>query len=168
MRSAFWLTSDRHSLARRPLLGVALAALTLGLAIYAFDRDWATVALLSPLSDFQTLPRNWFGTGGQFLPSFLHALAISLLLIIALEPGPGGRLMICSAWCATALMLEVVQLDDVSASLIDAAQLHTTPPLLAPVENYARQGVFDLADMIATSLGCLAALVSAHIFRRRT
>jgi hypothetical protein len=157
------LLSGQANRDRPLLLAVAITALAAGLLIYAVDRDWATVAFLSPFADLQTEPQQWFGAAGKFLPSFLHACAICLLLILALEPRRSGSLLVCATWCVTALALEVIQLDRVYASLFAPLQAQAATGLLDPVESYARLGVFDPADMIATTLGCIAALVISQI-----
>jgi hypothetical protein len=151
----------------RPLLlGLAAAALGVGLSVYGLDRPWTSVAFLRPLAGWQAETLGWFGPAGLFLPSFCHALAISLLLIVALAPGNRGRCLACVGWFTVAAALESIQAEAVFTAVFAAADANAPLSLPDPLVDYARAGVFDPSDLLATGAGCLAAWAVSFIFRR--
>ena len=157
------------SVRRQTLLaGSALAALTLGIAVYLLDRDWHTVLFLAPLADFQPGRYDLFGSLGGVLPSFLHAYAISMLLAVALSPWPGSRLPACAAWFGVAGLLELLQ---AAASGPGGLLPHPGPAAGAAlpefIRGYAVSGRFDAADLWTTALGCAVTYSVVGILRTR-
>ena len=88
-----------------------LIALVLAMAVYIFDRDWSTVRFLAPLSAFQPGIGGWFGSLGNTLPSFLHAYAFALLVILALRPYRHATTVGALGWLTVAGILELLQID---------------------------------------------------------
>ena len=145
--------------------------LLLGMLVYLTDRS-ASHALLMPT--MPTMPRLdlWagrpvFGAIGQWLPSFVHPLAFSLLTVAALpaQSTPATpRYGVCAAWCAVNLLFELGQHAAIREPL--AAALLDLPGRTPPVRwlaSYFLHGTFDVGDLIAALLGALAAAVVLHL-----
>ena len=138
------------------LVALGGALLALGLLVYLADRP-AGHAMLLP-----AWPRlaadAWFGSVGEWLPSFVHPFAFSLLTVAALGPSPRPRYGVCVAWGAVNAAFELGQLPPVAAAI--AAALHDSVLPAAPsraLAAYFVHGRFDAADLAAVALGSLAA-----------
>ena len=140
------------------LIFTAVLALLLGTAVYFLGRDWTHSMLLAPFAGYQWARSTVFGAIGGCLPSLLHAYAITVLIIIALRPWPWTRPWVCLVWFTLASALEWLQSDAAAALFVAADRLLGDLPLLKYLESYAVQGQFDILDIIATGVGCLAAL----------
>lgn len=130
--------------------------LTIGILVYLADR---------PASQAMPLPAwprpgggPWFGALGQWLPSFIHPFAFSLLTAAALAPSARPRNGACAAWCAVNAAFELGQHPAVAAWLDAALRQSVLPPALGrPLAAYFLRGRFDLGDLVAVLLGGLAA-----------
>ncbi len=140
------------------LIFTAVAALLLGTAVYLLDREWANSLLLGPFVGSQWPRFGVFGVFGGFLPALLHAYAICVLILVALWPWPRTRPWVCLLWFSIASTLEWLQSDAADAWFFAGDRLPDNMPLLAYLESYAMQGQFDNIDLLATGVGCLAAL----------
>ncbi len=143
------------------LLGAA--ALLLGVLVYLTDRP-ALPAALSNLSPW--LARlQLFGAAGQWLPSFVHPLAFSLFTVAALPARAAPRYGVCAAWCAVNWVFEVGQHAAIKASLAVGLQdLLGHSPLVRWLGRYFLRGTFDVADLMATLGGALAAAALLFLF----
>jgi len=138
--------------------------LSIGFCVYLADRDPGHAMLLPPW------PRlgggALFGVLGQWLPSFVHPFAFSLLTAAALAPRPKPRYGACAAWCAVNAAFEFGQLTQIAA-WIDAV-LHTShlpPALTRPLADYFLRGRFDVGDLAALALGSLAAAAVLQLLK---
>ena len=136
----------------------AVAALLLGSAVYLLDRDWAGTMLLTPFIAYQWTTFAAFGDFGGLLPSLLHAYAIPVLIIAALRPWPWTRPWVCLLWFTIALILEWLQSDVGSAWFAANARLLHDIPFITYLDRYLFHGRFNCHNLIATGIGCLAAL----------
>ena len=110
-----------------------------------------------------TLPRLdlWaghpvFGAVGQWLPSFVHPMAFSLLTVATLpaQSAPATpRYGVCAAWCAVNLLFELGQHAAVREPLAAALQdlFGRTPPVRW-LASYFLRGTFDVGDLLAAVL----------------
>jgi hypothetical protein len=84
----------KKNVAELRLIVTAAFALLLGTSVYLLDRDWASVLFLAAIADRQPGALSVFGEFGYTLPSFLHAYAFALLIIVrppgALPDSPAG------------------------------------------------------------------------------
>lgn len=142
------------------LMFTAVAALLLGTAVYVLDRNWASAMFLKPFVDYQWPRSKVFGPLGGFLPALLHAYAISVIIVVALWPWPRTRVWVCLLWFVIASTLEWLQSDVGNAWLIGGESLaRGDVPLVAYFKSYTFQGQLDSLDLLATGVGCLAAMV---------
>lgn len=144
---------------RVALLGSAVLALILGTSIYLLDRDWASTLFLSSWAQWQDEPGEVFGALGLVLPSFFHAYAFALLLIMTLGRTTRARRFGASAWFAIAAVLELLQAGQVPAVVTGAEAAPVVTTLFNSLQHYVMSGHFDPGDLIAAGIGCLAAYV---------
>ena len=105
-------------------------------------------------SHYWALP---FPTGiGGALPSFLHVFAFSLLLGGLLACRKRGYLIICCAWLFTNLLFELGQRYPISASQV-IPKWFDGMFILQNMRDYFLNGTFDFFDLLASSVGAVAA-----------
>jgi hypothetical protein len=142
-------------------------ALVLGTAVYLFDRDWSMVRFLAPLSAWQPGTQGWLGPFGNSLPSFLHAYAFALLVILALRPYRHASAVGALGWLVVAGTLELLQADSFrdicSGTAGSLSNLHWLRVPGACLVN----GSFDTGDLWATALGCFLAWVASSFSELR-
>lgn len=135
---------------------VAAFALAAGTLVYLADRP-APPALFVGASALLAMG-PLFGTLGQWLPSFAHPFAFSLLTAAARPAGSPPAYGACWAWWAINVAFEIGQHPAVRAPL--AATIHD---LLGDawaghrLADYFIHGAFDVGDLVAVTLGALAA-----------
>jgi len=146
------------------LAALACLALAMGVLVYLADREPSHAALIPSVQVLAA--SHLFGTLGQWLPSFVHPFAFSLLAAAALPPRMARRYGACAAWCAVNVLFEIGQHPQVSAPLAHALQrwFGTTWPTRA-LANYFLRGTFDVGDILAAMLGALAAAGVLYLFR---
>lgn len=140
---------------------IASLSLALGITVYLTDRE-ASHAMLIP-----SIPGlaggNAFGSLGQWLPSFVHSLAFSLLTAAVLAPRSTPRYGACVAWAAINVAFEIGQHPLVSAHLAEALRGPLNGwPLVEPLARYFVRGTFDWGDIVAALLGAFVAGALLH------
>ncbi|HEX6259900.1 MAG TPA: hypothetical protein VFZ51_04535 [Woeseiaceae bacterium] len=145
------------------LIVTAAFALLLGTSVYLLDRDWGSVLFLTAFADQQPGELSLFGSLGHTLPSFLHAYAFALLIIVVLWRLPGTRAWSAVGWMAVAGALECLQADRFGALFSEHESFLAELPLANVLNAYIVNGHFDDGDLVATALGCLTAYVVARI-----
>lgn len=131
-----------------------------GVLVYLLDRPPGS-AWLVPSSWQHGASRQWFGPFGQWLPSFTHAFAFSLLTALCLPRRRGTLVGACAAWAAIDTLAELGQHPALSPALAEAlAHALGQGPLVAQTGRYFTRGVFDLGDVVAGLAGALAAYVA--------
>jgi len=144
---------------RTALLLLAGLALLLGLLVYLADRRAAGALLLPRFAALGSGPI--FGVIAQWLPSFIHPFAFSLLSAAAMrQPLAAPRTFYgaCAFWWAVNLAFELAQHPRFSAPLADALQSGLGQgAVTAAISRYLLHGRFDWGDIAALSAGALAA-----------
>lgn len=148
---------------RVALLSSILLALLVGTLVYIFDRDWASTRFLAPLADWQGDQSALFGALGQVLPSFCHAYAFALLLILMLGRSRYARQLGAAAWFAIAAGLELLQAERLQILLPEPTALPADSTLVNSIYTYLADGHFDPGDLLAAGLGCLVAFFVSSI-----
>ena len=148
--------------ARRVLLVLAgFAALGVGILVYAADRDIARSMLIPAGAALSVGPLA--GAFGQWLPSFVHPFAFSLFAAAARHPSAPPAYGACATWWLVNVAFETGQHPVVSASL--AAWLARAPDsgrFSRALSDYFARGTFDPVDLVAATLGALAAAAVLH------
>jgi hypothetical protein len=153
---AFGAECRHHPVARVAIAGIAMAV---GLLVYVTDRSNMHAWLIPMGPRHSSAPL--FGTLGQWLPSFVHPFAFSLLSSAVLPPKSTPAYGACAAWCAVNLLFELGQHRGVSTRV--AAALHSgfgSTLAVRSVAGYFTRGTFDVGDVAAVILGSLAAAVA--------
>jgi hypothetical protein len=139
---------------------ISLGFLTLfaGLLLYLLTRppDIYFVSFIkgADSSQYWALPLPT-GIGGA-LPSFLHVFAFSSLLGGLLGCRKTGYLMICCTWLFTNVLFELGQKIPISASQV-IPNWFEGMFILQNMRNYFLNGTFDFLDLLASSIGAMAA-----------
>jgi hypothetical protein len=138
------------------LIAFAAVALALGVLVYLTDRPPGTAALLPWAGTRSATPL--LGTIGRWLPSFAHVFAFALLTAATARPSTAPPYWACALWWAVDVVFEVVQAAPWKASVADVMRRCCgdgwLPSLFA---RYAELGTFDPGDLVAITVGALAA-----------
>jgi signal transduction histidine kinase len=145
----------------------AILALVTGISVYLFDRDWAATLFLAPFADRHFGQVGLFGALGGNLPSFLHAYAFALLLIILLGRSPFARCLGASLWFSIAAALECLQAGPVETLLYGSATAPAGTSVLGSIQAYIVNGHFDPGDLFAAALGCVAAYAVSSVLEEK-
>jgi len=138
--------------------GSALLALVAGSVVYVTDRDWASTTFLAPFAGLQPAASGFFGPLGFVLPSFLHAYAFALLLILALGPTRRAAVLGAGAWFVCAATLEILQAGPMQELLVPGELTNASFSPSSAFQTYIVNGRFDPGDVLASLLGCVTAL----------
>lgn len=145
-----------RSLIKPTLISLAILTLAVGIMVYLFDRPPFHAVLIPGKLSFNN--GSLFGALGNCLPSFVHPFAFSLLSAAIRAPSAAPAYGTCAAWWAVNVMFEIGQHRFIQQFVAERL-LPTLDPgwLLLPVTNYLLLGTFDFGDLLATTLGALAA-----------
>ena len=158
---------ERHAVKLAALNLSAILALAAGISVYLFDRDRASALFLAPFADSHVDHAGLFGVLGGNLPSFFHAYAFALLLIMLLGRIPHARHVGASLWFSIAAALECLQAARIEALLYDSTAVRTDPTILGSIQAYIANGHFDPGDLLAAGLGCVAAYAVSSVLEGR-
>jgi hypothetical protein len=146
------------------LTTVGSLGLALGALVYATDRDSTHVILFPTFATLATGPV--FGAVGQWLPSFIHPFAFSLLTSAAVRRSTSPAYGACAAWWAVNVVFELAQHPRLSERFAESVQgLFRQTWLSRALANYALRGSFHIDDLAAATAGALVAagvLALAH------
>jgi len=148
-------------------LYLGLAALALGVLVYALDRPAARTYFLPDDLDLPAQLHGSFGALGQHLPTFLHVLAFCLLTAALLRVGRRGALAISAGWLLVDGAFEIGQHPAVAPTLA-----RWTPawfdrvPVLDNTAGYFLAGRFDPLDLASIAAGAALALPLILVTRR--
>jgi hypothetical protein len=132
-----------------PLWAVSVLVFGLGALVYVWDRGVGTTLLLPSAFGHRSGEGLLFGALGGSLPSFAHAFAFTLLTAALLGRNARARWLAGGGWWLVDTLFELGQ----HPALKD--QLATFMP--GVIGAYFMHGTFDYFDLLATTLGVLAA-----------
>lgn len=125
------------------------AAARLALASIAF----AAGALLYDLARPATTTAYW----SLFAPSFIHVVAM-VLLIAAIQPPRRGGVALCSGWVAVSAGFELCQHPQLAQPLATALENTCGRRFVCQrTANYFLHGTFDTLDLVAAAMGGILA-----------
>ena len=136
---------------------IALCAIAVGVAVYAFLRPEAAAFL--PAGWHRPVSHGLPVAVMAGLPTFVHALVMSLLTAAVLGfRGEAARGATCAAWCAVEIVFEVAQHPAVGLPLLASlpSGLAETRTFTA-LASFVRGGTFDPLDIAAAAFGSLTA-----------
>ncbi len=141
------------------LIGVLV--LMIGVAVYVTDRRADRVYFLPRgLAHLHDLP-SVFGAASDNLPTFTHALALTLITAGVLMVGKRGGLAVALGWCATDVAFEVGQHRRIAPWLAShLPDWFGGIPFLENTSAYFTAGTFDPRDVISIVLGSVLAYLT--------
>jgi hypothetical protein len=134
--------------------------LVVGAAFYAIVRPPAALRTILPGPFAFAEPPTAAGPLLGSAPTFVHAVAFSLLTAAALR-GSARRFVICGGWAAIEIAFELLQHPRVGPWLLANAPLSSMPFMRAYLT-----GTFDPADVLAALLGSAAAFCVLTLLHR--
>ena len=141
-------------------IGLAVAALGVGVLVYVFDRDPASAYLMpSYWSAFEGGTSRFGALHGQ-LPAALHVFAFSLLTSAVLGRARAAALVSCVGWWAIDSAFELAQHPKWVPWLAEYVPSFDGIPGLENTAAYLRSGTFDGADLLAIAFGAMAAYLT--------
>ena len=139
-------------------ISIGFLTLFAGLLLYLINRPsdiyFVSFIKAAKLLHYWTLP-FLNGIGGA-LPSFLHVFAFSLLLGGLLACRKTGYLIICCSWLFTNVLFELGQRHPISTSQV-IPEWFEGMFILENMRDYFLNGTFDSFDLLASSVGAVAA-----------
>jgi len=134
----------------------ACVALALGMLVYATERDTAHVALMPAAAARSVGPA--FGALGQWLPSFVHPFAFSLLWAATRPIDAPSAYAACVGWWVVNVAFEIGQHPSLNAALSgftrDVLGGSRATRMFA---DYFLHGTFDAGDIAAATAGAMVA-----------
>lgn len=144
----------------------ACIALLFGLLIYLTDRPSSHSMLVPAALSLGT--GALFAAIGQWLPSFIHPFAFSLLTAAHVSSATRPAYGACAAWWAVNVAFELGQHPGIAPLVIDRLPTGFGAGWLTqPVSTFLRRGTFDPGDLIAATSGVLAAALVLWAVHRR-
>jgi hypothetical protein len=145
-------------------VGLAGAAIALGVAVYLLDRggavafvprQWATVVPV----------RHVFGALGGSLPTFVHTFAFALLFTALLRPRASVAVAaICASWALVEAVFEIGQFRGAAVLLRSWAGAASDVAPVRAMLGYFASGTFSPSDLLSIALGGgLAYLVASRL-----
>jgi hypothetical protein len=148
------------------ILGLASAALALGLLVYALDRPPGSAYFLPADWSLAANHSRWFGRLGGYVPEFAHVYAFSLLTVIVLGAWRKLALPSCAAWWAIDSLFEIGQHAAISPHIAAAVpRWFDGIPFLENAAPYFLRGTFDPWDLVAIAFGALAAFATVLLLQ---
>lgn len=144
----------------------ASLALVLGLLVYMVDRPPGQAAMMPAVLAFGT--GSLFGALGNWLPSFAHPFSFSLFSAALCAPASAPACRACLAWWLVNVAFELGQHAQFREAVVGNLQLILDSGWLTQlVSNYLQRGTFDVGDLIAATLGSLAAAAVLYFKHHR-
>lgn len=148
---------------------IAIITLCIGVLVYVLDRQVESVYFLTEWLSLNNEPIDFFGSVGNYLPTFIHVYAFILLTVAVATPSIINSVFACITWFTIDSLLEVGQIDSISQWIA----LHTPDwfsdiPFLENTTDYFLSGTFDALDLVSISVGTLAAYMTISLNVRNT
>lgn len=151
------------------LLIIAIGALAIGILVYVFDRQPEFVYFLPGWLSLNSMTGAFFGSIGNYLPTFIHVYAFILLTVVIAAPSISKLIPICLAWFTLDSLFEVAQLNSVAVWIGNHIPgWFDGIPFLDNTANYFLMGTFDALDLFSIVAGTLAAYLTIIFTSRRT
>ena len=168
-RGCIAAAAARSGTSRAPLLLAAIAglALALGLLVYLTDRGASLAAWMPALPLATRGPL--FGTAAQWLPSFVHPFAFSLLTAAMAPVAARPAYRACAAWWAVNVVFEIGQNPRFAGPIAEGLPLMAGPGWTTRrLSDYFLHGTFDAGDLLAATAGAAAAAGVLWLAHRRS
>jgi hypothetical protein len=153
---------------QKTVLTLGIGALSVGVMIYAFDRQPEFVYFLPGWLSLNASTGGLFGSFGDYLPTFLLVYAFILLTVVVAVPSITKLLPVCLAWFTFDALFEFAQIDTIAQWVA----VHTPAwfdgiLFLENTLNYFLLGTFDTIDLLSITAGTVAAYITVSVLTRR-
>jgi hypothetical protein len=138
---------------RVSVAGPAFIVLCIGVLVYVLDRP-SFGSLVRWTATGHTAP--FFGNASQWLPSFAHAFAFSLITAEILRPWHRLARHSFHVWLAIELVFEMLQAPGVGASISQLVGQSADSRVTAFLSLSLSAATFDFFDLVAIALGVCA------------
>ena len=156
-----------YSRADGRLVFMAAMALFFGVLIYLIDRPAGSTYFLASLSLLSNMHGPYFGALGNHIPDFVHPYAF-ILLTVVFAPWSRRLLAMCICWWAIDSFFEIGQHSMVSTRIAAVLpEWFQKVPVLDGTRDYFLHGTFDPLDLLAITLGCVAAYFTVRLIDRK-
>jgi len=140
---------------------IAIITLCIGVLVYVLDRQVESVYFLTEWLSLNNKPIDFFGSVGNYLPTFIHVYAFILLTVAVAAPSVINSVFACIAWFTIDSLFEVGQIDSIAQWIL----LHTPDwfsgiPFLENTTDYFLSGTFDVLDLVSIAIGAIAAYLT--------
>lgn len=135
------------------------AFLSIGTMFYIFIRN-CNALFLEPFKDLALCSTELPLFGFDWLPTFLHTIAFSLLTLLFVENNFKTKFLVFCSWCLINLFFEFAQLFDLK---INEEVIGRLPIFL----QYVFNGTFSQQDMLAT-ISASALLIAIFYIKEQT
>jgi len=155
-----------YSRADGRLVLLAAMALSFGVLTYLIDRPAGSTYFLAGLSLFSKVHGPFLGAWGNHIPDLVHPYAF-ILLTVVFAPWSRRLLATCACWWAIDSFFEIGQHSAINTRIAAVLpEWFQKVPVLDGTRNYFLHGTFDLLDLLAITLGCVAAYVTVRSIDR--
>ncbi len=149
-------------------ISAAIGALCIGVLVYVLDRQAEFVYFLSGWPSLDSVPGGFFGSIGNYLPTFVHVYAFILLTVVVAVPAISKLVPVCLAWFAIDSLFELAQLNPIAQWIGSHTPMWFSGiPFLDNTADYFLSGTFDMLDLLSIATGALAAYLTIVISTRR-
>ncbi|MDB4444485.1 hypothetical protein N9174_04025 [bacterium] len=138
---------------------IGVSALFIGLLVYLFDRPsdhTYFVYTLFPQKSPNDFLLNLFGPIGRSLPSLLHVFSFTLITTGLMSCQKRGCLIIGLVWLFIDCLFEVGQKLGMQISQF-VPDFFSGIPILENTKSFFLRGTFDVYDLVAITIGAIAA-----------
>lgn len=140
---------------------ITIITLCIGVLVYVFDRQAEFVYFLPSWMSLYCEECGFFGSIGNYLPTFIHAYVFILLTAVVAVPYIVRLIPVCLAWIVIDSVFEIAQLGLIAKWIGN----HTPTwfndiPLLENTSSYFLLGTFDIFDLLSIVAGTIAAYVT--------
>ncbi|MBN1847504.1 MAG: hypothetical protein JW932_02880 [Deltaproteobacteria bacterium] len=147
---------------------IGMAALSIGLMVYLCNRPPDSALILQVIGITATFREaaNLFGPINGQLPAFIHVFAFALLTTGLFGYRNRGAILVCLFWLGVNALFEFGQVMDhpFVGNHFEAFKTIFDTGVLG---DYFRYGTFDPLDLLAMTLGAVAAFFILQITKQR-
>ncbi|MCK4588150.1 MAG: hypothetical protein KAU29_12435 [Gammaproteobacteria bacterium] len=146
----------------------AIGALCIGVLVYVLDRQVEYIYFLPGWLSLESQIGGFFGSIGNYLPTFIHVYALILLTAAVAVPSITKLIPVCLAWFTLDSLFEVAQLNPIAQWIGNHTPIWFSGiPFLDNTADYFLMGTFDVFDLLSIATGALVAYLTIVFSTRR-
>lgn len=139
----------------------AITALCFGVLVYVFDRQAEFVYFLPGWMSLYCEQCVFFGSIGNYLPTFIHVYVFILLTAVIAVPYIVRLITVCLAWLVIDSIFEIAQLNLIAKWIgSHTPTWFNNIPFLENTTSYFLLGTFDVLDLVSIVVGAITAYLT--------